>query len=82
MRKLYALFLLGCALVITGACAGRMAEKRTGNLKILVEIRPEMNYVTHLYTLAELGFSDSAYAENMQVVMDRVVNEGEERTLL
>ena len=27
-----------------------------------MEIRPEVNYVTHLYTLAELGFSDSAYA--------------------
>ena len=80
--KILALFFWGCALVITSACAGHMAEERTGNLKILVEIRPEVNYVTHLYTLAELGFSDSAYAENMQVVMDRVVNEGEERTLL
>ena len=27
-----------------------------------MEIRPEVNYVTHLYTLAELGFSDSTYA--------------------
>lgn len=31
-------------------------------VKILMEIRPEVNYVTHLYTLAELGFSDSTYA--------------------
>ena len=31
-------------------------------VKILIEIRPEVNYVTHLYTLAELGFSDSTYA--------------------
>ena len=27
-----------------------------------MEIHPEVNYVTHLYTLAELGFSDSTYA--------------------
>jgi len=32
-----------------------------GDVQILMEIRPEVNYVTHLYTLAELGFSDSAY---------------------
>jgi len=31
-------------------------------VKLLIEIRPEVNYVTHLYTLAELGFSDSTYA--------------------
>ena len=31
-------------------------------IKILMEIRPEVNYVTHLYTLAGLGFADSAYA--------------------
>ena len=31
-------------------------------VKIWVEIHPEVNYVTHLYTLAELGFSDPAYA--------------------
>ena len=31
-------------------------------VKILIEIRPEVNYVTHLYSLAELGFSDSTYA--------------------
>ena len=31
-------------------------------VKILIEIRPEVNYVTHLYTLAELGYSDSTYA--------------------
>lgn len=30
-------------------------------VKILIEIRPEVNYVTHLYTLAKLGFSDSTY---------------------
>ena len=28
---------------------------------ILFEIRPEVNYVTHLYTLAGLGFSDEEY---------------------
>ena len=31
-------------------------------VKLLIEIRPEVNYVTHLYSLAELGFSDSTYA--------------------
>jgi hypothetical protein len=34
----------------------------TEDIQILIEIRPEVNYVTHLYTLAELGFSDPAYA--------------------
>ena len=29
--------------------------------RILFEIRPEVNYVTHLYTLAGLGFSDEEY---------------------
>lgn len=37
-------------------------EKTRQQVKILMEIRPEVNYVTHLYTLAELGFSDSTYA--------------------
>ena len=129
MNKLYALFLLGCALAIINGCASRNAEERNDDIQILVEIRPEVNYVTHLYTLAELGFSDSVYAEkyggtlpktaidtlqkykdyltfgqgeggmlagpfffgvagesisnaeSMQVVMDRVVNEGEERNI-
>ena len=31
-------------------------------VKLLIEIRPEVNYVTHLYTLAELKFSDTTYA--------------------
>ena len=30
-------------------------------VEILIEIRPEVNYITHLYTLAKLGFSDSTY---------------------
>lgn len=129
MNKLYALFLLGCTLAIINGCASRNAEERNDDIQILVEIRPEVNYVTHLYTLAELGFSDSAYsekygatfpkaaidtlqkykdyltfgqgeggmlagpfffgvagenisnAESMQVVMDKVVNEGEERNI-
>lgn len=33
-----------------------------GNAQILFEIRPEVNYATHLYTLAGLGFSDEEYA--------------------
>lgn len=31
-------------------------------VKMMAEIRPEINYVTHLYTLAELGFSDEDYS--------------------
>ncbi len=38
------------------------AQTPRPEVKILMEIRPEVNYVTHLYTLAELGFSDSVYA--------------------
>ena len=54
MNKLYALFLLGCTLAIINGCASRNAEERNVDIQILVEIRPEVNYVTHLYTLAEL----------------------------
>ena len=35
--------------------------EQAGEVKILFEIRPEVNYVTHLYTLAGLGFSDEEY---------------------
>jgi len=31
------------------------------DINITTEIRPEVNYVTHLYTLAGLGFSDDEY---------------------
>ena len=41
--------------------ARQMLQKQTGEVKILFEIRPEVNYVTHLYTLAGLGFSDEEY---------------------
>ena len=37
-------------------------DRTRQEVKILIEIRPEVNYVTHLYSLAELGFSDSTYA--------------------
>ena len=37
-------------------------DKTRQEIKILMEIRPEVNYVTHLYTLAGLGFADSTYA--------------------
>lgn len=37
------------------------AQSLNKEAKILFEIRPEVNYVTHLYTLAELGFSDEEY---------------------
>ena len=41
-------------------------DKTRQEVKILMEIRPEVNYVTHLYTLAELGFSDSAYVAKIE----------------
>jgi len=37
-------------------------NKQADEVRILFEIRPEVNYVTHLYTLAGLGFSDEEYA--------------------
>ena len=36
-------------------------NKQADEVRILFEIRPEVNYVTHLYTLAGLGFSDEEY---------------------
>jgi len=55
----YVLLLL--AFLISGAIP-HQAQTPKPEVKILMEIRPEVNYVTHLYTLAELGFSDLAYA--------------------
>jgi pimeloyl-ACP methyl ester carboxylesterase len=43
-------------------CQLLLAPISQPEVKLLIEIRPEVNYVTHLYTLAELGFSDSTYA--------------------
>ena len=34
---------------------------QANNVQVLFDIRPEVNYVTHLYTLAGLGFSDDEY---------------------
>ena len=60
MKKQSVLFLLGCALVITTACVGRMAKEQVRHeVKVLVEIRPEVNYVTHLYTLASATTQNS-----------------------
>ena len=36
-------------------------NKQADKVRIMFEIRPEVNYVTHLYTLAGLGFSDEEY---------------------
>ena len=49
------------AFLISGAIP-QQAQTPKPEIKILMNIRPEVNYVTHLYTLAELGVSDSAYA--------------------
>ena len=40
---------------------GSQPNKQADEVRILFEIRPEVNYVTHLYTLAGLGFSDEEY---------------------
>ena len=53
--------LLLMAFLISGAIP-QQAQTPKPEIKILMDIRPEVNYVTHLYTLAELGVSDSAYA--------------------
>lgn len=43
-------------------CCCHIMAQQSGEAKILFEIRPEVNYVTHLYTLSGLGFSDEEYA--------------------
>jgi len=51
------------------ACTDKAKTEAQYSVNILTEIRPEINYVTHLYTLASLGFSDeeyrSAYGETL-----------------
>ncbi len=49
---LFALLLVNCS---------QQRQSQAGDVKILFEICPEVNYVTHLYTLARLGFSDEEY---------------------
>ena len=49
---LFALLLVNCS---------QQRQSQAGDAQILFEIRPEVNYVTHLYTLAGLGFSDDEY---------------------
>ena len=49
---LFVLFLVSCV---------TLRGRQVGDVQILFEIRPEVNYVTHLYTLAGLGFSDEEY---------------------
>lgn len=41
------------------SCGQNSVKEKT--IMVSAEIRPEINYVTHLYTLAGLGFSDEAY---------------------
>ena len=55
MKQIAALALF---LVFITACVPRDGD----TVKIVAEIRPEINYVTHLYTLAGLGFSDEEYS--------------------
>ena len=49
---LFALLLVNCS---------QQRQSQADEVNILFEIRPEVNYVTHLYTLARLGFSDEEY---------------------
>ena len=52
------LYLLFVLLMVS---CGTQHDRQVGDVQILFEIRPEVNYVTHLYTLAGLGFSDEEY---------------------
>ena len=54
------LYLLALLLVKCGN-QPQTVNKQADEAQILFEIRPEVNYVTHLYTLAGLGFSDEEY---------------------
>ena len=65
MKKIINLCLFGCVITMTTAFATSLSTQQTDEIettKILIEIRPEVNYVTHLYTLAGLEFSDEEYA--------------------
>ena len=55
------LTLIAFALTILTASADS-TNKQHGSIKIVAETRPEINYATHLYTLAELGFKDDEYS--------------------
>ena len=46
--------------VFIAACA--TGPRDSEPIRITAEVRPEINYVTHLYTLAGLGFSDEEYS--------------------
>ena len=48
-------------MVVTTTMIACSPKRQADEIQILMEIRPEVNYVTHLYTLAGLGFSDSVY---------------------
>ena len=62
MKKSIPVRLLGFVMVVATVMIACSPKQQADEIKILMEIRPEVNYVTHLYTLAELGFSDSVYA--------------------
>ena len=54
-------FYLFALLLVKCGNQPQTVNKQAGDAQILFEIRPEVNYVTHLYTLAGLGFSDDDY---------------------
>ena len=51
------------------------AQSLSKEAKILFEIRPEVNYVTHLYTLAGLGFSDEEYTAKYGSTLPKIAGQ-------
>ena len=66
--------IISITLIVTCCC--HIMAQQAGEAKILFEIRPEVNYVTHLYTLAGLGFSDEEYAAKLRRVANTAKNLG------
>ena len=60
MKKSILTFVAFAITILTASAHN--AHKQHGSIKIVAETRPEINYVTHLYTLAELGFKDDEYS--------------------
>lgn len=57
LKRIAAVAILSASIA---ACVTGPRDKEP--IRISAEIRPEINYVTHLYTLAGLGFSDGDYS--------------------
>lgn len=57
MKRIIVITALLCVALVS--CV--QIKTKGSDINITAEIRPEVNYVTHLYTLAGLGFSDDEY---------------------